>query len=135
MTQKLEYSGLPGAHVAHDKVSSAAASTVYSDKFSVHVADVWNAQFEWEDDAADYEAEVTLWASDKPVPDEADDTDWVQMVSGHGFDGLPGGDPAGGNGKDMTDVSASGALWYRWKIARSAGSATWQIYVVRKDRR
>ena len=108
---------------------------VYSDIFQVEYCEVWNTHFEWTEDTATYAAAITLWASDKPNPDESDDTDWVQMTSGHGFDGLPGGDPAGGDGKDMTDVSASGALWYRWKVERTTGDGTLQAYVVRKDRR
>ncbi len=122
--------------VAVDLASSvASAATIYSRKFSVIACEVWNSHFEWDDAAANYASAITLWASNKPNPSEDTDTDWVQMTSGHGYSGLPGGDPAGGDGKDMVDVSASGALWYRWKIVSSAGAAVVQIYVVRKDRR
>lgn len=135
MSIKQRYNTDRAVQVAHDLVSSAAAATVYSDKFSIQWAMVWNTHFEWADDSTTYAAAITLWASDKASPNEANDNDWVQMTSDHGFSGLPGGNPTGNDGKDMTDVSASGALWYRWKIARSAGSGVVQAYVVRKDQR
>ena len=134
MSRKQVYNTDRAVQVMHDLVSSSAA--VYSDKFGVSWAEVWSTHFEWDDDSTTYAAVVTLWASNKQNPNEANDADWVNLVAAHGYDGLPGaGITASGDGKDMVDVSASGALWYRWKVARSAGTATLQAYVSRKDRR
>lgn len=135
MSIKQVYNTDRAVQVAHDLVSSAAAATVYSDKFSTQWAEVWSTHLEWADDAADFAVTVTLWASNKSTPDETDDDDWVQMVAANNYDGLPGGNPAAGSGKDLVDVGISGALWYRWKFARTAGSAVLQAYVVRKDNR
>lgn len=130
MTIKQEYPHLPGQQVIHDGVSSAAATPLYSDKFNVGAVPIWSTHFEWTDDAADYASLVTLWASDHASPGEADDDDWVQMEAVHGYNGLPNGDPVGGgNGKDLADVGNSGAIWYRWKIARTVGSAVVQAFM------
>ena len=130
MTVKQEYPHLPGRQVIHDGVSNATGGlTLYSDKFNVGAVPIWSTHFEWVDDAADYESLITLWASDHAAPDEANDADWVEMESEHGFPGLPKGNPPGGTGKDLADVGNSGSIWYRWKIARTAGSAVIQAFM------
>lgn len=134
-TQKLVYAFSEGKQIAHDLAISAGPATVYTDRFFARDCEVWNTQMEWTDDSTTLAITVTLWASNKPTPDDSSDDDWVQMTASHGFDGLPGGNPAGGSGKDMVDVSASGALWYRWKFARTAGSGVLQAYVSKRDRR
>jgi hypothetical protein len=136
MSQKQRYNTDRAVQVMHDKISSSGGdATAYSDKFGVSYAEVWNTHFEWDETAATFAAAITLWASNKASPDESTDTDWVNVVTAHGFSGLPGSDPAGGDGRDMVDVSASGALWYRWKVVRASGTATIQAYVSRKDLR
>lgn len=135
MSQKQRYNTDRAVQVMHDLVSDGTDTTVYSDKFGVSYAEVWNTHFEWVEDTATYAAAVTLWASNKQSPSIANDADWVNVVTAHGFTGLPGSDPAGGDGKDTVDVSASGALWYRWKIVRTTGAGTLQAYVSRKDGR
>lgn len=116
------------------ETSDGTAVTIYTDPIQVARADILNTHFEWDDAAADYASTVTLWASNKPTPGTADDVDWVEMTSDHGFSGLPGGNPAGGDGKDMVDFSAFGALWYRWKIAHTAGAATIDAYICERNR-
>lgn len=108
-------------------------TTAYSNMFFVSDADVWSSHFVWTEDVATFAAAVTLWATNLENPDEATDTDWVQMTASHGFSGLPGGDPSGGSGKDFVDISASGAIRYRWKVVRSTGTGTVQIIVGMKD--
>lgn len=135
MSIKQRYNTDRAVQIMHDLVSDGTDATVYSDKFGVSWAEVWSTHFEWDDDSTTYAATVTLWASNKQDPSEADDTDWVQMTANNNFDGLPAGNPTGGDGKDLVDLGISGALWYRWKFARTAGSATLQAYTSRKDRR
>lgn len=110
---------------------STTATTV---AFTVAAASDWALQCEWTDDASSLAITVTLWASCKANPntDLTDDTDWVQMTSSHGWGGLPGGNPAGGSGKDLTDVGVSGALWYKVRFARTAGSGKMSAWTVQK---
>lgn len=129
MTVKQEYVHLPGEQVIHDGVSNATSGvTLYSDAFQVGDSPIWSTHFEAVDDAADYAALVTLWASDHADPGVGDDADWVQMEAAHGYPGLPNGDPPGGDWKELVDVGNSGAIWYRWKIVRTAGSAVVQAF-------
>lgn len=109
-------------------------ATVYSNKFSTGRADVWSTHFEGAS-VSTYSATVTLWASNKIDPSEADDTDWVEIDAEGGFDGLPGGNPSSASAfKDFVDVGISGARWYRWKFVRSAGSATLSAWATVKNR-
>ena len=121
-----------GTKIFDNVTSDGTDTTIYSSKFTPSRGSVWAAHVEWDDDASSYTATVTLWASCKPVPGESDDTDWVEMTSSHGWDGFPK-DPTGGDDKDLADVGISGALHYRFKVARTAGSATWNGWVVCKD--
>lgn len=121
-----------GGKIADSLVNDDTDSTVYTSKLAVSNASTWSLHLDISEDTATYAAAVTLWASNKPNPDESDDTDWVQMTSDHGWDGFPGGDPAGGDVKDLVDVSASGARWYRLKFVRSSGAATINVWAVLK---
>ncbi len=129
MTTKQQYVHLPGEQIIHDGVSSAAATPLYSDKFNTGIEPIWSTHFEAIDDAADWAATVTLWASDHAAPNEATDADWVEMEAVHNYDGLPNGNPAGGNWKELVDIGNSGAIWYRWKLARTLGSAVVQAFM------
>lgn len=122
-----------GGQVAEDLVNDGTDTTVYTSAFSVGRGETWAVHLEWAEDTATFATAVTLWASCKPEPDESSDTDWVQMTTNHNWTGLPGGDPAGGSGKDLVDVGVSGALWYRFKFVRSTGAGTIQAWLVRKD--
>jgi hypothetical protein len=130
---------LKSRYILGDKLAGATNdatdATIYSDKFSVRGAPVWSAHLEWTSAGSDLATAITLWASNKPEPDPSTDTDWVQMTSDYGYDGFFGGDPAAAaaSGKDFVDVSNSGALWYKYKAVRSAGSGTISIIVTAKD--
>lgn len=130
---RTHYMNGDGEHIFKNAASSAGAATIRSEKFTVPDYTVFSTQFEFIDDAASYEAAVTLWASNVARPGDADDSDWVQMDAAHGFTGLPGGDPAGGGDvKTLPHFAVAAALWYRWKVERSAGSAVVNAYAIRK---
>lgn len=122
-----------GAKIADDLNNDGTDVTVYSDAFSTSDCSVWSVHLEWVEDTATFATAITLWASNKPEPGADDDTDWVQMTATHGWDGFAGGDPAGGNGKDLADVGISGAKWYRLKFVRSTGAGTIQAWLHRKS--
>ena len=132
MTEEQTYQHVRGKQIFHDKAIDAGSSTAYSRVFSAPQSTVWNTHHIWTDGAANFTATYTLWASDYESPDETNDDEWVQMTSNHGYDGLPGGNPVGGSGKDMVDISASGALHYRWKVEWISGSAVLQSISVQK---
>lgn len=130
-TQKLRLTSGDGRQIFHD-AAFADTDTVYSEKFAVPRSTVWSIHL-YATAASSWSAAFTLWASDKPDPSEADDTDWVQMTSSHGWDGLPGGDPSSVSSfKDLADVGVSGALYYRLKAVNSAGTATLQGIATQK---
>ena len=110
-------------------------STVYSDPIVIPHGSVWSAHLVWTEDTATFATAVTLWATNVRQPSLTDDTDWVQMVSGHGWDGFTGGDPAGGDGKDFSDIGNTGGALYRFKFVRSTGAATLNLYLAFKDSR
>jgi len=114
---------------------AAPNATIYSDKFSVWGAPVWSAHLVWSSAGSDLAATITLWASNYENPDPSTDTDWVQMTTDHGWDGFVSGDPDGAtaSAKDVADVSSSGSRWYKFKVARSAGSGLVSILVNAKD--
>jgi len=112
--------------------NDGTAVTIYSDKFSVRGAPVWSAQIVWT--GSTLASTITLWASNFESPNPASDTEWVNMTSDYGYTGFFGGGPAAAAaGKDFVDVSNSGALWYKYKCARTAGTGTIKIIVTAKD--
>lgn len=133
MTLRQSFPSGDGQQIMHDVTSDASNATQYSERFAVPDHASFSTQFVITEDAATYAAAITLWASDIPNP-STDDTDWVQMVNAHGFDGIPGGDPAGGDYKAMAKFGNASALWYRWKVVRSAGAGTVQAFALRKSR-
>lgn len=131
MSVKAVYSNVDAEQIFHDKAFSST-NTVYSEKFRVPGQSVWSVHLQ-ATAASGWSAAFTLWASNKASPSEADDSDWVQMTSNHGWDGLPGGNPSTASAfKDHVDVGVSGALWYRFKGVNSAGTATLQGWLVKK---
>jgi hypothetical protein len=111
-------------------------STIYSDPIMVPRGETLAMHLESDETVATYASAITLWASNKPTPSLTDDTDWVQMVAGHGWGGFPvltGGDFTGGDEKDFTDIGVSGALWYRLKFVRTTGTGLISLWVTRKD--
>lgn len=134
MSVKEKYSNANARQIAHDLVVNGTATDVYSDPLQLDHSDIWSTHIEWTDDSTTLAVTVSLWASNKADPDGAV-ADWVQMTASHGYDGLPGGNPAGGSGADLVDISASGALWYKWRFQRTAGTGTIQAYFAEKDRR
>lgn len=125
---------LDGGIIMDGVTNDGTDTTVYSNAFSTSRADVWSVHLEGAS-VSSYSAAITLWASNKLEPGTADDTDWVQMTSTHGWDGFPSGDPSAASSlKDLIDVGVSGALWYRFKFVRSAGSANLTVILNRKGR-
>lgn len=102
-------------------------NTIYTPAFSVADAPIWSIQLEWTGDPA---STVTLWASNKPHPDESTDDDWVQ-------DGdYTGPTIAGSPGKHLEEIGNSGAKFYRLKIVTTdAGSGTMSAWVHGKSSR
>ncbi len=124
-----------GTKIFDEAVSSSGAdATVYSIPFSTSRCDIWSLHLEWDETTATYASTVTLWASNKINPNLANDDDWVQMTDTHGWDGFAGGNPAGGDGKDLVDVGISGAWKYRLKVVRTTGTATLDCWLNRKGR-
>lgn len=115
----------------HDRASGASAVTEYSDRFNAHDTSLFNVQVEWDETSVTYAADITLWASNHADPDDTTDLDWTEMVSDHGFDGLPN-PPTGGDANAMVDVSANAALWYRFKLARTGGEALVNMLLSKK---
>ena len=94
-------------------VRSQALSLVNSDNFSIHL--------EWTGTPT---STVTIWASNKPDPDEGDnDDDWVQDTSVS----ITG--PAGAAGKFLVEAGNAGSRWYRIKIETSGGTGTFSAWV------
>jgi hypothetical protein len=58
----------------------------------------------------------TLWASDKPKPNEATDADWVQVT------GVSITSPAGSASKVRYDLGNVGARWLRVKVVHGSGT-------------
>lgn len=121
----------------NDQVATALAldfggtATGYTDLLSVGGASGWAVHIEWTDDDSDFAVTPTLWASNKSAPDQSDDSDWVEMTAEHGWKGFVSAID-GGDGKELADVSASGALFYRLKFVATAGSGTINAWYARK---
>ena len=124
-----------GGQVLDSETISADPATVYSNVFYVTSSNMASFHLVVDDDASSLAITVTLWASNKPNPSLTDDTDWVQMTSSHGYDGLPNGNPTGGDTKDLVDLGNLGAAVYRFKFERTAGSGTLDGWVAIKDNR
>ena len=130
--------GYAGGKIYDKVVTDGSSGAIYSDPFMIPKGETWSLHIELDDDSTTYAGTIQLWASNKPNPDESDDSDWVEMVAAHGWDGFPAlaGTPdftASGDQKDFVDVGVSGALWYRLEITRSAGSGTISCWLCKKD--
>lgn len=130
--------GYSGGKIYDAVTTDDSSGAVYSDAFMVAKGEVLSMHIELDDDSTTYAGTIQLWASNKPNPDESSDSDWVEMVAAHGWDGFPGlaGTPnftASGDQKDFVDLSGSGALWYRLEVTRSAGSGTLDCWICKKD--
>lgn len=124
-----------GGDVCNGLVNDGTDSTVYSSPFLVSKGSVFSMHLKWTETSATYASVVTLWASNLDEPGLDDDTDWVEIVAGGGFDGFPGltAGALGTSGKDFVDIGNSGAIRYRLKFVRSGGAATLNCYVGIKD--
>lgn len=131
MSVKKRFINCNGDQIFHDAAFSST-NTVYSDPWRVPDCTAWSLHLV-ASAASSWSATFTLQASNVPDPNLANDDDWVDMDSDHGWDGLPGGDPSSASSFDaFVDVSSSNALQYRLKGVNSAGTATLQGYVVKK---
>lgn len=100
-------------------VDNSSNATEYSIKFGGIDFPQWSVHFEWTGTPT---ATITLWASNKDDPSEADDTDWVQDSTS--FTG-----PAGSASKGFYEIGNSSARYYRFKVVTSGGSGTFQAWV------
>lgn len=119
--------------VATDNPSDAGANaTSYSAVFKMRDVSELSIHLVWAETVATFAGTLTLWASNVPNPNDANDDDWVQQTEDHGWCGLPGGDPTGGSGKDSRDVSQTNMFYYRLKFENTTGEGTWSAYINRK---
>ena len=98
-----------------DGVAVTGTNTYYSTKWTAQWSDVWAMMITWSGTPT---GTLTLWASDKEAPSEADDTDWVQDTT------FSPTNPAGSAGKFRDNVANGAARWWRLKYVNSSGSGT-----------
>lgn len=116
--------GDPGPVSAKGAEIDDDPATVYSAPWSAEGASVMSVHVEFDSPGSDLEATVQLWASNKPKPDESDDSDWVQDTAVT-FTGIT----AAASAKEIQEVGNAGSAFYRLKIERSAGSGTVSVWV------
>lgn len=68
-------------------------------------------------------ADIKLYASNKPEPGLANDTDWVEQT-----DVVIAGPAVSASGKLTVNVGNANLRWYRLKFARTAGSGTFVVH-------
>lgn len=95
-------------------VTISGASTTYSRIFGGSDCANWSTHLVW---TGTLNGTLTLWASNKPNPTLATDSDWVSVALPIGMSG-----PNGGAGSSFCDVGNSGARAYRLKFVYSAGA-------------
>lgn len=100
--------------------SDASNATQYTTPANLRGRHQFSYHYEWDGALT---ATVTLWMSNKPAPSLDSDDDWVQVTD------VTLTDPAGSADKAADTVSNATALWYRFKVARSAGSSEVSFWV------
>ena len=100
---------------AKDGVAVTGTGTYYSTKISGKHADGAGIHLAWTGTPG---GTFTLWMSDKPVPSEADDADWVQDTS------FSPANPAGSASKMRDDTANAKARWKRVKYVNATGSGS-----------
>lgn len=101
--------------VAQEGVAVSSTTTYYSGKISGKHADGYGLHVQYTGTPT---GTLTLWMSDKPLPSETDDADWVQDT------GFSPTNPAGAAGKFRDDTSNAKAGWKRLKYVNASGSGT-----------
>jgi hypothetical protein len=96
-----------------DGVAVSGANTYYSKVFGAKNSDGQSIHLEWSGTPT---GTLTLWCSDKPNPDEASDTDWVQDTS------FTPSNPAGAAGKMLDSAGNMKSNLKRVKYVNSAGA-------------
>lgn len=92
----------------------SGAGTFYSAIFGGNDAPNWSTHLLW---TGTLNGTLTLWASNKPTPNEATDADWVSVALPAGMSG-----PNGAAGSSFCDAGNSGGRAYRMKFVYSAGA-------------
>lgn len=92
----------------------SGAGTHYSNIFGGQDCPNWSTHLVW---TGNLNGTLTLWASNKPNPNLANDNDWVAVTLPTGMSG-----PNGSAGSSFCDVGNSGGRAYRLKFVYSAGS-------------
>lgn len=103
-----------------DGVAVTGTNTYYSTKFTSQWSDVFGMMVQWSGTPT---GTLTLWASDKEMPSETDDADWVQDTT------FSPTNPAGSAGKFRDNVANGVARWWRLKYVNASGSGTLLAYV------
>lgn len=93
----------------------SGTNTYYSNQWTGSDADGYGLQVEWSGTPTGV---FTLWASDKPTPSEADDTDWVQDTA------FVPVNPAGAAGKFRDEAFNAKARRKRLKYVNASGTGT-----------
>ena len=105
-------------------VDNSSNATKYSTPISQHGATGFSWHLLWT--GSGVTTAVTIWASNKPKPSLADDTDWVQQT-----DITITGPTAQSSYKTSANVGNANFYWYRLKLVTSAGNAVvdnWSLF-------
>ena len=119
--------------VLNNDGSGGGLVTQYSPPFGGAKGNTLSMHLDWTETSATYATTITLWGTNKQNPDESTDDDWVNLVAGHGWNGFTGGDPAGGDGKDIATIGNDGVGHFRLKFVRSTGAGTIDMFLAIKD--
>lgn len=101
-------------------IDTGSNVTVYSEKFSMKRGSIWSLHVVWTGTPT---STVTLWQSNVEIPDESDDTDWVENTD------LTMPAPAGSASKAFLNAGNAGARHYRLKVVTGSGSGTITAHV------
>lgn len=122
-----------GGRILNELALSASPTTGYSDLFYVTDADAASVQLEVVEDSATFAVTTTLWASNKPNPNEATDDDWVDVSSLYTMPSISG---AGNHFVALPDGGEAPltAAVYRLKFVRTTGDGSLDGYLCIKDK-
>lgn len=118
---------MPGANAnftVYNAVAVSSTTTYYSDKTSLknlrdssyHLSSIGTMT-----------GTYAVWISNKPVPVETTDTDWVSLTLATAIS-----QPAGSDTKDYVDLSTLPFLWVRLKYVNASGSGAITSYFTGK---
>ncbi len=100
--------------------SGSITADAYSNKFHIKHGSNWSAHFVY---TGTLSGTIELWASNKPKPSEANDTDWVKNAT------FTVTNPAGGSDKAFIEVGNSSGYHYRFKYVDTSGTGSIEAWV------